>query len=166
MGITFQQDKITGHEQQCEEQSNQLLCWSLWLALRSIGAFTWLKVVIPECNMHCWSRTGDFLRTVTDAEDDLQLFWEAFPAEGGKARTTYMFAYCDTDRQRPSIEVLAPFQWSMINSLGKPPQLLPGSLHLFLQVSSHCFLQYLIRSFMNTYINSSRRLQRKFQKTY
>lgn len=23
----------------------------------------------------------------------LQLFWEAFPAEGGKSRTTYMFAY-------------------------------------------------------------------------
>jgi hypothetical protein len=23
---------------------------------------------------------------------DMQLFWEAFPAEGGAARTTYMFA--------------------------------------------------------------------------
>lgn len=55
--------------------------------------------------LRCPARTGDFLRTVTDAEDDMQLFWEAFPAEGGKARTTYLFAYCDTDRQRPSIEV-------------------------------------------------------------
>lgn len=55
----------------------------------------------------CPARSGDFLRTVTDAEDDLQLFWEAFPAEGGRARTTYMFCYCDPDRQRPSLEVLS-----------------------------------------------------------
>jgi hypothetical protein len=28
----------------------------------------------------------------------VQLFWEAFPAEGGKSRTTYMFAYSGKDR--------------------------------------------------------------------
>ncbi len=27
-------------------------------------------------------RSGDFLRTISDAKDDMQLFWEAFPAEG------------------------------------------------------------------------------------
>jgi len=53
-------------------------------------------------------RSGDFLRTISDAKDDMQLFWEAFPAEGGEARTTYMFCYCDTDRKRPSLEVTTP----------------------------------------------------------
>ena len=47
----------------------------------------------------------DFMRTVTDAEDDLQLFWQAFPAEGGAARTTYMFSYADCAKQRPSLQV-------------------------------------------------------------
>lgn len=51
-------------------------------------------------------RSGDFLRTITDAEEDMQLFWEAFPAEGGQARTFYMFAYCDADRRRPSLEAM------------------------------------------------------------
>lgn len=37
--------------------------------------------------------TSDLLYTFTHAQDDLQLFWEAFPAEGGAARTTYMFTY-------------------------------------------------------------------------
>lgn len=45
------------------------------------------------------------MRTVTDAEDDLQLFWQAFPAEGGAARTTYMFSYADCAKQRPSLQV-------------------------------------------------------------
>lgn len=35
------------------------------------------------------------------------MFWEAFPACGGTARTTYMFAYADADPRRPSFEVLA-----------------------------------------------------------
>ena len=50
------------------------------------------------------SRTGDFLHTFTDAAEDMQLFWEAFPAEGGAARTTYMFTYCDTDKRRPTFQ--------------------------------------------------------------
>ncbi len=36
----------------------------------------------------------------------LQTFWEAFPAEGGAARTTYMFAYSDAEPQRPTFESL------------------------------------------------------------
>lgn len=50
-------------------------------------------------------RRGDFLRTVTDGEDDMQLLWQAFPAAGGRDRTTYMFAYVDDNRHRPSLEV-------------------------------------------------------------
>ncbi len=53
-------------------------------------------------------RFGDFMRTVTDAEDDLQLFWQAFPAHGGAARTTYMFTYADCAKQRPSLQVRQP----------------------------------------------------------
>lgn len=52
-------------------------------------------------------RTGDLLYTFTEAEGDLQMFWEAFPACGGTARTTYMFAYADADPRRPSFEVMA-----------------------------------------------------------
>jgi hypothetical protein len=35
-----------------------------------------------------------------------QMFWEAFPAEGGAARTTYMFAYSDAQPERPTFEAL------------------------------------------------------------
>ena len=49
-------------------------------------------------------RSSDFLYTFTDAEDDMQPFWEAFPAAGGK-RTVYMFTYADADKRRPSFEV-------------------------------------------------------------
>eukprot|EP00884_Botryococcus_braunii_P016459 jgi/Botrbrau1/3497/Bobra.341_2s0027.1 len=49
---------------------------------------------------------ADFLRTITDSKDDMQLFWEAFPAEGGGARTTYCFTYVDNDRRRPSLTEL------------------------------------------------------------
>eukprot|EP00983_Pelagomonas_calceolata_P094671 1157912-Pelagomonas_calceolata.AAC.3 len=35
-----------------------------------------------------------------------EFFWEAFPAEGGKARTTYMFAYSDAEPARPNFEAL------------------------------------------------------------
>ncbi|BDA41128.1 hypothetical protein COCOBI_01-7830 [Coccomyxa sp. Obi] len=52
------------------------------------------------------NKFGDFMRTVTDAEDDLQLFWQAFPAQGGAARTTYMFTYADCAKQRPSLQAL------------------------------------------------------------
>ena len=50
-------------------------------------------------------RSADFMRTVTDADADLQRFWQAFPAEGGSARTTYMFSYADCAKQRPSLQV-------------------------------------------------------------
>ena len=53
----------------------------------------------------CFCRSADFMRTVTDADADLQLFWQAFPAEGGAARTTYMFIYADCAKQRPSLQV-------------------------------------------------------------
>lgn len=51
-------------------------------------------------------RSADFMRTVTDAEDDMQLFWQAFPAQGGAARTTYMFTYADCAKQRPPLQVM------------------------------------------------------------
>ena len=50
-------------------------------------------------------RDADLLVTMTDAQDDMQLYWEAFPAAGGAMRTTYMFTYADADRRRPSFEV-------------------------------------------------------------
>jgi hypothetical protein len=34
--------------------------------------------------------SADLLYSLSHVRDDLQLFWEAFPAEGGAARTTYM----------------------------------------------------------------------------
>lgn len=52
------------------------------------------------------NQDGDLLYTFTDAKDDMQLFWEAFPAQGGTARTTYMFAYADAHPKRPSFEDL------------------------------------------------------------
>jgi lycopene cyclase CruP len=36
----------------------------------------------------------------------MQVFWEAFPAEGGSSRTTYMFAYSDAEPERPTFEAL------------------------------------------------------------
>ncbi|KAK9841219.1 hypothetical protein WJX74_002056 [Apatococcus lobatus] len=53
------------------------------------------------------NQSGDVLATITDAEDDMQLFWEALPAEGaGNAKTTYAFAYCDSDKSRPDLATL------------------------------------------------------------
>lgn len=49
---------------------------------------------------------ADLLYTIDDAKDDMQMFWEAFPAEGGTARTTYMFSYSDAQPSRPSFESL------------------------------------------------------------
>jgi hypothetical protein len=37
--------------------------------------------------------TGCAVLCLAVAAAVLQLFWEAFPAEGGRSRTTYMFAY-------------------------------------------------------------------------
>jgi hypothetical protein len=53
----------------------------------------------PEANT-----SADLLYSMSHASNDLQLFWEAFPAEGGAARTTYMFAYTDAHPSRPSFE--------------------------------------------------------------
>ncbi|GAX85016.1 hypothetical protein CEUSTIGMA_g12437.t1 [Chlamydomonas eustigma] len=52
------------------------------------------------------NQSADLLYSFTDATDDMQLFWEAFPAEGGAARTTYMFAYSDAHPSRPTMEQL------------------------------------------------------------
>jgi lycopene cyclase CruP len=50
--------------------------------------------------------SADLLYTFDDSADDLQLFWEAFPAEGGRARTAYAFAYTDAHPSRPSFAAL------------------------------------------------------------
>lgn len=47
---------------------------------------------------------GDFLTSVRHATPDgVQWFWETFPADGGAARTAYMFCYADTRFERPSL---------------------------------------------------------------
>lgn len=48
-----------------------------------------------------------------------QLFWEAFPAEGGTARTTYMFAYSDATPERPSFESLLDTYFELLPSYQK-----------------------------------------------
>ena len=64
------------------------------------------------------NQTGDVLATITDAEDDMQLFWEALPAEGAQgARTTYAFAYCDDDKARPDLAVSFPSSRSTSRNL-------------------------------------------------
>lgn len=50
--------------------------------------------------------SADLLYSISHARSDMQFFWEAFPAEGGNARTTYMFAYSDAHPGRPSFENL------------------------------------------------------------
>jgi lycopene cyclase CruP len=47
---------------------------------------------------------ADLLVTLNDSENDMQYFWEAFPAEGGKSKTVYMFAYTDAEPSRPSFD--------------------------------------------------------------
>lgn len=47
---------------------------------------------------------ADLLVTINDSENDMQYFWEAFPAEGGQSRTVYMFAYSDASPTRPSFD--------------------------------------------------------------
>ena len=46
---------------------------------------------------------GDFLASHAPADGDVQWLWETFPAEGGSKATSYMFAYVDADRRRPSL---------------------------------------------------------------
>jgi len=50
--------------------------------------------------------SADLLYTFEDSEDDIQLFWEAFPADGGEYRTVYMFCYSDCHPSRPSFSQL------------------------------------------------------------
>ena len=57
--------------------------------------------VPPERNT-----SADLLCSIADSGDDMQLFWEAFPAAGGALRTAYMFAYTDADPARPSFAAL------------------------------------------------------------
>jgi lycopene cyclase CruP len=50
--------------------------------------------------------SADLLYTFSDAADDTQMFWEAFPAEGGRSRTAYAFCYTDADPSRPSFTAM------------------------------------------------------------
>lgn len=50
------------------------------------------------------NRSADLLYSTSGVRNGLQLFWEAFPAAGGAARTTYMFAYTDLHPSRPTFE--------------------------------------------------------------
>ncbi len=50
------------------------------------------------------NETGDLLVSFTPIQNQCQYFWEAFPARDG--RTTYLFTYVDTHRDRPSLEAL------------------------------------------------------------
>lgn len=45
---------------------------------------------------------SDILASFSDAEHDMQNFWETFPAKDGT--TMYMFTYCDADESRVSFE--------------------------------------------------------------
>jgi len=45
---------------------------------------------------------SDILASFSDAEQDMQYFWETFPAKDGT--TMYMFTYCDADESRVSFE--------------------------------------------------------------
>ncbi|KAG2452103.1 hypothetical protein HYH02_003137 [Chlamydomonas schloesseri] len=58
--------------------------------------------------------SADLLYSLSHARDDVQLFWEAFPAEGGRARTTYMFAYSDAHPDRPTFEALLDTYFQML----------------------------------------------------
>lgn len=50
------------------------------------------------------NKTGDLIASFTPIQNQCQYFWEAFPARDG--RTTYLFTYVDTHRDRPSLEFL------------------------------------------------------------
>lgn len=53
---------------------------------------------------------ADLLVTIDNSENDLQYFWESFPAEGGNAKTVYMFAYADAEQSRPTFaEIFATY---------------------------------------------------------
>ncbi|KAK9789952.1 hypothetical protein WJX73_001292 [Symbiochloris irregularis] len=84
------------------------------------------------------NRRGDFLRTVTDAEDDMQLMWQAFPAAGGRDRTVYMFAYADADKRRPSIESMLDRYFELLPRVcGMPLDFLSFKRFLFAGLPSY-----------------------------
>jgi lycopene cyclase CruP len=58
--------------------------------------------------------SADLLATITDSFDDTQLFWEAFPAEGGASRTAYMFLYTDAKPSRPNFVDLIQLYLKML----------------------------------------------------
>ena len=49
---------------------------------------------------------ADLLYSFTDSFDDSQMFWEAFPADGGASRTAYMFLYTDIHPERATFTSL------------------------------------------------------------
>ncbi|GIL61770.1 hypothetical protein Vafri_16159, partial [Volvox africanus] len=60
------------------------------------------------------NQSADLLYSLSHVRYDMQLFWEAFPAEGGRARTTYMFAYSDAHPDRPTFEQLLDTYFEML----------------------------------------------------
>lgn len=71
--------------------------------------------------------TGDVIYTNTPIQgegrpqgagtrvQDVQYFWEAFPAGSGPTdRTTYMFAYMDAQPSRPSLETMLEDYWELM----------------------------------------------------
>ena len=60
-----------------------------------------LQGIPPEKNM-----SADLLYSFEDSVDDMQYFWEAFPADGGESRTIYMFSYTDCHTTRPTFTQL------------------------------------------------------------
>ncbi|GLC52765.1 hypothetical protein PLESTB_000665700 [Pleodorina starrii] len=58
--------------------------------------------------------SADLLYSLSHSRGDMQLFWEAFPAEGGAGRTTYMFAYSDAHPERPTFEQLLDTYFEML----------------------------------------------------
>ncbi|MGL5035519.1 MAG: FAD-binding oxidoreductase, partial [Microcystaceae cyanobacterium] len=62
-------------------------------------------LVVGSCGKGFESNeTGDLIATITPILHHCQYFWEAFPARDG--RTTYLFTYVDTHRDRFSLEFL------------------------------------------------------------
>ncbi|XRA99395.1 hypothetical protein NFJ02_07g130940 [Pycnococcus provasolii] len=59
--------------------------------------------------------SGDLIYTCTDATEQGQYFWEAFPAgSGADHRTTYMFSYLDASEHRPSLEEMFEDYWRIM----------------------------------------------------
>lgn len=58
--------------------------------------------------------TGDLIVSFTPIQNQCQYFWEAFPAQDG--RTTYLFTYVDTHRDRPSLSALFEEYWRWLPS--------------------------------------------------